>query len=207
MGFMSLEQQLYNFFYDTFGELDSKVVSLIEKGEKIETEELERNRRKYEKLFTAIKYVTGGLSLYLGADVINDFISNDAPVYHLFLDSTLAAANGFLSIHFNYATKLYRTLNDKIFKKKVLPKIKEINKWGKRGRYSHLAGVISFGVYFAPMAYSFAESRPVIGGILLGIAGYAAYHNLLKGYSAIYKAGDDFIIGERRFQPEPTPPK
>jgi lipopolysaccharide export LptBFGC system permease protein LptF len=204
---MSIEKRLYHFFHDGFGNLDSKVTSLIEEGKKNEVVELEKDFRKYENIFTSIKYLTGAFAIYQGAELTSDLITGDPSNYEIYFKSSLTATSGFLSMHFNYATKLYKTLVDKILKKDSSTNKSEIYKWQRNGKISHLAGVISMGAIVGPMAYSFAQQNPIIGGVMLGVMSYGVYHNFLKGYSALYKGMADFITGEIKFHPEPTPSK
>jgi len=204
---MSIESRLYNMFYDGFERLDSKVIELTEAGRNEEIPDLERPLKKADKLFSAIKYATGAFALYQGADVLHDVIVNNGADHAIYLKSTLAVASGFLSVHFHYATKLGKTLKEKIFRKNASEEKSTINRWRKIGRYSHFGGILSVGAAIAPAVYTVANNSPILGGVLIGVGGYCVYHNWIQGYNALYKSETDFINGERRFKPEPTPSK
>jgi len=204
---MSIESTLYNHFYDGFERLDSRVLELSEAGRNEEIPDLERPLKKADKLFTAIKYITGAFALYQGTEVLHDVLANGGADQTIYLESKLAVASGFLSVHFHYATKICKTLKEKIFRRNASEEKSKINRWRKIGRYSHFGGILSIGAAIAPAAYSVANNSPILGGVLIGVGGYGVYHNLIQGYNALYKAEADFINGERRFKPEPIPSK
>jgi len=201
---MSIETNLYNFFYDKFEGLNTKVKRLREERDLKGIDKIEARFKRDDK---TMKYIEIGcwLGTSLGLfGLANDVTSANSSDIGLKVGTTLSVMTPFLATHFHQSRKMEGMLLDKLLGKNLEDlEPRKVRRSQNIGRYSHLAGVTTLLTFVGQAGYELAKEHPLLASALGGIGGFCYYHNFIEGYRALYTSMGDFILGERRHQNKP----
>ena len=198
---MTIENNLYNSFYDGFEKRTAKIKKFraednIKAIEKIESKFKRDNRlTKYVERSFWVGAVVGIIAMS------KEITGADPYDMGLKLSVGLSIMTPALGTHFHYTRKLEILLEDKILGKLTgIPNRQNVRKLQKIGRYSHLSAVATLLTLVGSAGYDLYNAHPFIVGFAGCIGGFAYYHNYIEGYHALYSSMGDFILGERRQQ-------
>lgn len=195
---MDLEQRLYNMRYNHFERRASNIAEFIEKNDIEGIKEHKEKEDKDERVLLIGKYLIATFGVFVSLGVADDITRNPYVFLRTGYQLTCPLAAACLTTHLHYVMKLNKALADKMFKEEILPEKKEIERWKTIGRRAHLGAAILLYTFLIPSMYAYMKHNPRFGPIAVGVMSYAGYHNLYKGYNALYRATADFIVGERK---------
>jgi len=195
---MSIESNLYNFFYDKFERRANQIKELRAENDTAKIELAEKDLKGLSRKIGYIEkalWIGAAFGFYELANEINNPYTSEVSSQ---MSLGLGIMSTSLAIHFRQSKKLDDLLTNKIMGNPVEIDNKKVRKWQRTGRYSHLTGVSTLLTILGTGASAIALEYPLLTGVLGGIGAVCYYHNFIEGYSALYSSMGDFILGEKR---------